>query len=93
MEQAELDDAFDAMNDISNYINEVKRDHEALDVIETIQRSVRSDTGELLHRKFSDYGRLLQDGVVELKEGNGKSKPRYVFVFEICLMVCKQKVR
>lgn len=39
------------MNDINSYINEVKRDHEAIEIIETVERSVAAKvpTSRRLH--------------------------------------------
>ena len=56
--------ARDVMVDVAQYINEVKRDSDTLDIIKDIQRHIvdweRSEDIQL-----KDYGRLLKDG--ELK--------------------------
>ncbi|KAH7697649.1 variant SH3 domain-containing protein, partial [Aphelenchoides avenae] len=78
------------MNDINSYINEVKRDHEAIEIIETVERSVAAKRPA----RFTEYGRLVIDGVVKLvdpEENSNRPKPRYVFFFEKVLMVCKQR--
>lgn len=39
-EYQNLVDARDAMSDVNHYINEVKRDHEAIEIIRSIERSI-----------------------------------------------------
>ena len=59
-----LSQAREVMVDVAQYINEVKRDSDTLDIIKDIQNSIvdweRSEDIQL-----KDYGRLLKDG--ELK--------------------------
>uniref|UniRef100_A0A915DGK9 Uncharacterized protein n=1 Tax=Ditylenchus dipsaci TaxID=166011 RepID=A0A915DGK9_9BILA len=91
-EHSKLDSALEAMNDINNYVNEMKRDHEAIEVIHRLHNSVVMMDGTP-PGPFSDYGRLLEDGVVKLSdfEEGMRAKQRYVFLFEKLLMICKQQ--
>ncbi|KAI1724562.1 rhoGEF domain-containing protein [Ditylenchus destructor] len=91
-EQQQLSDAIEAMADVSYYINEVKRDHEAIEVISHVQRSVIMQDG--VSSRFDEHGRLLQDGLVKIsdyEETTRRPKQRYIFLFEKLMMVCKQK--
>nr|XP_054769425.1 guanine nucleotide exchange factor VAV2-like [Lytechinus pictus] len=49
-ERKELDEALDEMQDVSMYVNEVKRDHELMQYNETIQASLVGYRGESLNR-------------------------------------------
>lgn len=63
-DKVQLEKARDVMVDIAQYINEVKRDSDTLDIIKYIQSSITDwEKNGDIHLK--DYGRLLRDG--ELK--------------------------
>ncbi|KAE9553599.1 hypothetical protein FO519_003194 [Halicephalobus sp. NKZ332] len=86
-----LQKAFEACADIVNYVNEVKRDYELMDVIISIERSI---VGIEEHPDFKMYGRLQLDGYAKLadsKEVNAKPKQRYVFIFERVILICKKQ--
>lgn len=57
----QLEKARDAMVDVAQYINEVKRDSDTLDIIRDIQASIVDwDVEE--DAQLKDFGRLLKDG-------------------------------
>lgn len=78
------------MLDVSEYINEVKRDSEQLQIIAEIQASITD-----LHMpngvELRDYGRLRKDAELKIQShaDQGKVKARYVFVFDKVLLMCK----
>ena len=61
-----LQSAYEAMLDVSEYINEVKRDSEQLQIINDIQASI-TDLPIAHGVELKDYGRLRKDA--ELKVG------------------------
>lgn len=56
-----LSQAREVMVDVAQYINEVKRDTDTLDIIKDIQRSI-IDWGDRSDIQLTNYGRLLKDG-------------------------------
>lgn len=91
LEQSALNNAREAMKDVVNYVNEMKRDQEMIEFIQTIQRSIAS-----LDVNLSDYGRILRDDSLKVNiTQNGdsnKSKQRYVFLFEKMILCAKREV-
>ncbi|XKL67365.1 hypothetical protein PGB90_002856 [Kerria lacca] len=84
-----LERAKEAMIDVAQYINEVKRDSDTLHIIDDIQRSI-IDWNISEYSDLQDYGHLLKDGEIKVKCTNEpKSKVRYVFVFDKILLMCK----
>ncbi|PAV65177.1 hypothetical protein WR25_20033 [Diploscapter pachys] len=87
-----LDLAKEAMDDINSYINEMKRDHEMMQFIDEVEKSI-SDLTMPTNVKLSDYGRLNLDGEVKLLETysshSGKMKQRYVFIFDKVIIICQ----
>ncbi|XP_014206930.1 protein vav isoform X1 [Copidosoma floridanum] len=84
-----LTQAREVMVDVAQYINEVKRDSDTIDIIRDIQESIvdweRSEDFQL-----KNYGRLLKDGELKIKaHGDQRIKARYAFVFEQVVLVCK----
>ena len=65
-EYGSLQSAYEAMLDVSEYINEVKRDSEQLQIINDIQASI-TDLPIAHGVALKDYGRLRKDA--ELKVG------------------------
>lgn len=61
-----LQRAHEAMLDLGQYINEVKRDTEALQIINDIEKTI---TGLNMppNTQLSDYGRLVTDGFIRIK--------------------------
>lgn len=76
------------MIDVCGYINEVARDSEHLDVINNLQETIN---GWNFTQSLSDYGRLLKDANVKIKaHDDHKTKNRYIFIFDKCILICKQ---
>ncbi|XP_073981108.1 vav guanine nucleotide exchange factor isoform X2 [Rhodnius prolixus] len=84
-----LERAREAMVDVAQYINEVKRDSDTLQIVSDIQASI-TDWDILETTKLTNYGRLLKDGEIRIKaHNNQKVKQRYVFVFDKVMLLCK----
>ncbi|XP_011636427.1 protein vav isoform X2 [Pogonomyrmex barbatus] len=81
--------AREVMVDVAQYINEVKRDSDTLDIIKDIQASIIDwDVPE--DTQLKDFGRLLRDGELKVKaHGDQRIKARYAFVFEQVVLICK----
>ncbi|XP_077986297.1 guanine nucleotide exchange factor VAV2-like isoform X1 [Glandiceps talaboti] len=84
-----LKEALEAMQDLSMYVNEVKRDSEALQTISEIQQTVQ----EYIGPDLKQYGRLLKDGEMKLKSHDKTAdvKTRYVFLFDKVMLICKTR--
>lgn len=76
------------LNDISKYINETKRDFEAVQTIDDIELSLLEYKGPSL----KDCGRLRFDGEFRIKlvEEKGDLKKRWAFLFDKVLVICKR---
>jgi guanine nucleotide exchange factor VAV len=107
-----IQQAYDAMLDVSDYINEVKRDSEQLHIIREIQKSI-TEWNMPNGVELKDYGRLRKDCELKVQchgdggaavaggvssngtvgggggGGSGKTKIRYVFVFDKVMLMCK----
>lgn len=84
-----LKKAYESMVDLGQYINEVKRDSETLQIINDIQHSI-TDLDMPENTELKDYGRLLKDGELKLKsQDDTKQKSRYIFVFDKVMLMCK----
>ena len=84
-----LNKAYDAMLDLGQFINEVKRDSETLQIISDIQTSI-TDLEMPEKTELKDYGRLQKDGELRMKSPDGnKIKNRYVFIFDKVMLMCK----
>lgn len=84
-----LQKAHEAMVDLGQYINEVKRDSEMLQIIAAIQQSI-VDLEMPDNMELKDYGRLLKDGELRMKSHeDNRIKSRYVFIFDKIMLMCK----
>ncbi|XP_046669462.1 protein vav isoform X2 [Homalodisca vitripennis] len=84
-----LERAKEAMVDVAQYINEVKRDSDTLQIMKDIQASI-SDWNMPNNTELKDYGRLLKDGELRIRAHNDqKVKVRYVFIFDQVMLMCK----
>ncbi|KAL3090558.1 hypothetical protein niasHS_005470 [Heterodera schachtii] len=83
-EQSALNTAREAMKDVCEYLNEMKRDQEIIEYITTITRSISG-----LDLRLLDYGRLMAHDYVKLVNQNGSAQ-RYLFLFEKMMMFCKR---
>jgi len=84
-----LERSKEAMVDVAQYINEVKRDSDTLEIMRSIQESIVDwDMPESI--ELRDYGRLLKDGELRIKaHDDQKIRVRYVFIFDQVMLMCK----
>ena len=88
-DRRQLGRAREVMVDIAQYINEVKRDSDTLDIIKDVQASI-IDWDVQEDAQLKDFGRLLLDGELKVKaHGDQRVKVRYVFAFEQVILICK----
>ncbi|XP_059189767.1 proto-oncogene vav-like isoform X2 [Centropristis striata] len=86
-EKDNLRTALDAMRDLAQCVNEVKRDNEIIRQITTFQLSIENMTQSLAF-----YGRPKIDGELKICSPEKKSKQdRYAFLFDKAMFVCKKK--
>uniref|UniRef100_A0A8K9Y4Y7 Vav guanine nucleotide exchange factor 3 n=1 Tax=Oncorhynchus mykiss TaxID=8022 RepID=A0A8K9Y4Y7_ONCMY len=79
--------ALDAIKDLAQYINEVKRDNETLRDIAQYQKSI-----ENLNQPLSVYGRPKGDGEVRFASGDKRAKQdRHIFLFDAAVILCKRR--
>ncbi|XP_077297551.1 vav guanine nucleotide exchange factor [Arctopsyche grandis] len=84
-----LERAKEAMVDVAQYINEVKRDSEVLVLLGNVQDSIQ-DWELPMGARLADYGRLLLDGELRVRaHDDQKLRSRYVFVFDKVMVLCK----
>lgn len=84
-----LERAKEAMVDVAQYINEVKRDSDMLQLMRDIQTSI-SDWNITDNSDLKNYGRLLRDDELRIKaHDDQKIKIRYVFIFDQVMILCK----
>ncbi|XP_055695535.1 protein vav isoform X1 [Lutzomyia longipalpis] len=84
-----LERAKEAMDDVAQYINEVKRDSEHLVVIQKVRESIM-DLDLPNGNDLQQYGRLLLDGDLNIKaHEDQKTKHRYAFIFEKIMILVK----
>ncbi|XP_053380469.1 proto-oncogene vav-like isoform X3 [Mercenaria mercenaria] len=86
-----LQQALEAMQDLSLYVNEVKRDNEALALIQEIQNSI-TDLQMPQNTSLRDYGRLQKDGELKVRSHvDNKVRQRYIFLFDKVMLMGKSK--
>ncbi|XDV17007.1 hypothetical protein PO909_016468, partial [Leuciscus waleckii] len=79
--------ALDAMRDLAQCVNEVKRDNEIIRQITTFQLCI-----ENMSMSLALYGRPKIDGECKICSPEKKSKQdRYAFLFDKALLVCKKR--
>lgn len=79
--------ALDAMRDLAQCVNEVKRDNEIIRQITTFQLSI-----ENMNQSLALYGRPKIDGELKICSSEKKSKQdRYAFLFDKAVFICKKK--
>nr|XP_018902784.1 PREDICTED: protein vav isoform X1 [Bemisia tabaci] len=84
-----LERAKEAMIDVAQYINEVKKDSDTLQIMADIQASI-TDWSLAENMELRDFGRLIKDGELRIKAHNDqKVKVRYVFIFDQVILMCK----
>ncbi|XP_061778293.1 guanine nucleotide exchange factor VAV3 isoform X2 [Nerophis ophidion] len=86
-DKSNLRKALDAMKDLAQYVNEVKRDNETLREIDQYQKSI-----ENLNQPLSNYGRPKGDGEVRVSSVDKRAKQdRHIFLFDAAVIVCKRR--
>ncbi|XP_034290347.1 proto-oncogene vav [Pantherophis guttatus] len=86
-EKENLRQALDAMRDLAQCVNEVKRDNETLKQITNFQLSIENLSQSLAH-----FGRPKIDGEMKIISGEKRSKlDRYGFLLDKALLICKRK--
>uniref|UniRef100_A0A8C6PVP8 Vav guanine nucleotide exchange factor 3 n=1 Tax=Nothobranchius furzeri TaxID=105023 RepID=A0A8C6PVP8_NOTFU len=86
-EKSNLRTALDAMKDLAQYVNEVKRDNETLREIDQYQKSI-----ENLNQTLRNYGRPKGDGEVRVSSVDKRAKQdRHIFLFDSAVIVCKRR--
>uniref|UniRef100_A0A665TWK2 Osteoclast-stimulating factor 1 n=1 Tax=Echeneis naucrates TaxID=173247 RepID=A0A665TWK2_ECHNA len=86
-EKENLRTALDAMRDLAQCVNEVKRDNEIIRQITSFQLSI-----ENMSQSLALYGRPKIDGELKICSSEKKSKQdRYAFLFDKAMFVCKKK--
>ncbi|XP_034163616.1 guanine nucleotide exchange factor VAV3 isoform X1 [Pangasianodon hypophthalmus] len=87
VEKSNLRSALDAMKDLAQYVNEVKRDNETLREIDQYQKSI-----ENLNQALLNYGRPKGDGEVRVLTVDKRAKQdRHIFLFDAAVIVCKRR--
>ncbi|XP_076436797.1 proto-oncogene vav-like isoform X3 [Babylonia areolata] len=99
-DRAQLELALEAMQDLSLYVNEVKRDHEALQFIEEIQESI-NDLRMPANTSLKDYGRFQKDGELKVlshmdsrvrnRFDHRNGEKRHIFLFDKVMLMCKAR--
>ncbi|XP_075414948.1 guanine nucleotide exchange factor VAV3 [Tenrec ecaudatus] len=85
--KANLKLALDAMKDLAQYVNEVKRDNETLREIKQFQLSI-----ENLNQPVLLFGRPQGDGEIRITTLDKHTKQeRHIFLFDLAVIVCKRK--
>lgn len=78
------------MIDVADYINEVKRDSEHLDIIQKVKDRI-IDLNLPGGNDLKQYGRLMLDGELSLKSHeDNRVKTRYAFIFHKLLILVKK---
>ncbi|XP_034039572.1 guanine nucleotide exchange factor VAV3-like isoform X2 [Thalassophryne amazonica] len=87
VEKNNLKIALDAMKDLAQYVNEVKRDNETLRELDQYQRSI-----ENLCQPLNTYGRPKGDGELRVTSSLDRRKlDRHIFLFDVAVIVCKRR--
>lgn len=88
--------AHETLVDLGQYINEVKRDTEVMQIVSDIEQSIIG-LNMPVNTKLEDYGRLIMDGNIRIRGPNEHPKiklphdsKRYVFVFDKVILMCKE---
>ncbi|XP_069768695.1 guanine nucleotide exchange factor VAV3 isoform X2 [Narcine bancroftii] len=86
-EKANLRLALDAMKDLAQYVNEVKRDSETLREIAQFQNCIDN-----MNQPLAIYGRPKVDGELRVLTLDKRSRQdRYIFLFDRAVIVCKRR--
>ncbi|KAM8793923.1 proto-oncogene vav [Eudromia elegans] len=87
MERDNLRVALDAMRDLAQCVNEVKRDNETLKQITNFQLSI-----ENMPQSLAQFGRPKIDGELKVSSAERRTKAdRYGFLLDKALIICKRR--
>ncbi|XP_077581104.1 guanine nucleotide exchange factor VAV3-like isoform X1 [Stigmatopora nigra] len=86
-EKSNLKIALDAMKDLAQFVNELKRDNETIREMDQYQRSI-----ENLNQPLIRYGRPRGDGEMRIVSNFDRRKlDRHLFLFDVAAVVCKRR--
>lgn len=86
-EKKSLERAVDEMQDLSLFVNEVRRDHEMLNDIGLLENSIAELPVNIVLR---DCGRILMDGEMKVKLlSESTAHNRHLFLFDKRLLICR----
>ncbi|XP_067833290.1 guanine nucleotide exchange factor VAV3-like, partial [Heptranchias perlo] len=86
-EKSHLRLALDAMKDLAQYVNEVKRDNECLREINQFQLCIDN-----LNQPLANYGRPKVDGEIRVTTLEKRSRQdRHIFLFDKAVIICKRR--
>ena len=71
-----ISQAYDCMLDVSEFINEVKRDSEQLDLIKDIQNSITDWNIQDINMELKDYGRWRKDSELKIQSHDNPNKTK-----------------
>ncbi|XP_044158107.1 guanine nucleotide exchange factor VAV3 isoform X1 [Bufo gargarizans] len=87
LEKNNLRLSLDAMKDLAQYVNEVKRDTETIREIEQYQNCI-----ENLNQPLVLFGRPKVDGEIKFSTLDKRTRQdRYIFLFDLAVIVCKRR--
>ncbi|CAG9815552.1 unnamed protein product [Phaedon cochleariae] len=82
--------AREAMIDVAAYIDEATRDNQQLEIINNLQDTI-TEWHLTSNQRLTDYGHLILDASLKIKtHEDQKTRNRYVFIFDKCILICKQ---
>uniref|UniRef100_F6UNX4 Uncharacterized protein n=1 Tax=Ciona intestinalis TaxID=7719 RepID=F6UNX4_CIOIN len=88
-DKGELAGALESMQELSHYVNEVKRDSEMLITINQVQSCLVEYSTQI---PLNSYGRLQKDGELRIKSTmDKKAKSRNTFLFDQALFMTKEE--
>lgn len=86
-EKKSLEKALDEMQDLSLFVNEVRRDHEMLNAIDLLRQSI---TGLPVNIVLRECGKLLMDGEMKVRlVSESTAHTRHLFLFDKRVIICK----
>lgn len=89
LEKLMLERALDEIQDLSLFINEVKRDNDTISAMQLVQSSILDMPMSLT---LKDCGRFIMDAELKLKsEPEHSVNTRQLFLFDMIILVCKSK--
>ncbi|KAK3872573.1 hypothetical protein Pcinc_022351, partial [Petrolisthes cinctipes] len=90
-ELPELHKAREDMMDLAEYINEVKRDNEMLQIIKDLKTSIMEMPSEI--SDYEELGKLRHDGETSIKCHPESIRKRYVFIFDKVMVICSRQTK